>query len=217
MRRYRRWPATSCCESRLLAGCLLHAAHICAAAHAAARHAHAASKLSCPCPLNLHNLLTQQPSCPASHTCCSAAGGHGYTLLLECAQLLLGLGSSALYSPSARGQLGQHPFLDAMMQQRDLANPSERGFGGAYAVSAVSEAGCWAGFKPSNGLAIQSMTATAAAVHFCPPLLLPPHCSRGGPAALLHCCPRGTAQREDCAVHANRHALGPEDRAHCGR
>jgi hypothetical protein len=53
-----------------------------------------------------------------------AAGGHGYTLLLECAQLLLGLGSSALYSPSARGQLGQHPFLDAMMQQRDLANPT---------------------------------------------------------------------------------------------
>ncbi|PSC74556.1 dymeclin-like isoform X1 [Micractinium conductrix] len=46
----------------------------------------------------------------------------GYMLLLECSQLLLALGSSALYSPSARGQLGQHPFLDALMQQRDLAN-----------------------------------------------------------------------------------------------
>lgn len=56
---------------------------------------------------------------------CSTAAGHGYALLLECAQLLLTLGSSALYSPSARGQLGQHPYLDALMQQRDLANRSE--------------------------------------------------------------------------------------------
>lgn len=55
----------------------------------------------------------------------SAAGG--YTLLLECARLLLALGSSVLYSPSARGQLGQHPYLDSAMQQKDLANSSEWG------------------------------------------------------------------------------------------
>ena len=55
---------------------------------------------------------------------CSAVPG-GYGLLLEAAQLLLALGSSVLYSPSPRGQLGQHPYLDAAMRQRDLANPSE--------------------------------------------------------------------------------------------
>jgi hypothetical protein len=47
-------------------------------------------------------------------------------LLLECAQLLLALFSSALYSPSARGTLGQHPYLDAAMAQRELANPGGR-------------------------------------------------------------------------------------------
>lgn len=49
-----------------------------------------------------------------------AAGG--YMLLLECSRLLLALGCSALYSPVARGEIGQHPFLDAAMQQNDLAN-----------------------------------------------------------------------------------------------
>jgi hypothetical protein len=46
-------------------------------------------------------------------------------LLLECSQLLLVLFSSVLYSPSARGPLGQHPYLDAAMQQKELANKSE--------------------------------------------------------------------------------------------
>ena len=50
----------------------------------------------------------------------------GYTLLLECSQLLMVLGSSALYCSTARGQLGQHPYLDAAMQQKDLANTGER-------------------------------------------------------------------------------------------
>ncbi len=45
-------------------------------------------------------------------------------LLLECSRLALALFSSALYSPNARGELGQHPYLDAVMQQNDLANPS---------------------------------------------------------------------------------------------
>lgn len=48
-----------------------------------------------------------------------------YMLLLECSQLLLVLFSSVLYSPSARGPLGQHPYLDAAMQQKELANKSE--------------------------------------------------------------------------------------------
>lgn len=46
----------------------------------------------------------------------------GYMLLLECSRLLLALFSSALYSPNARGAPGQHPYLDAAMQQSDLAN-----------------------------------------------------------------------------------------------
>ncbi|KAL4436850.1 hypothetical protein ABPG75_003989 [Micractinium tetrahymenae] len=49
------------------------------------------------------------------------AGG-GYMLLLECGRLLLALFSSALYSPTARGALGQHPYFDAAMQQNNLAN-----------------------------------------------------------------------------------------------
>ncbi|KAL4432564.1 hypothetical protein ABPG77_000501 [Micractinium sp. CCAP 211/92] len=51
------------------------------------------------------------------------AGG-GYMLLVECSRLALALFSSALYSPNARGELGQHPYLDAAMQQNDLANPT---------------------------------------------------------------------------------------------
>eukprot|EP00887_Chlorella_sp_A99_P007913 scaffold12.g7913.t1 len=43
-------------------------------------------------------------------------------LQLEAVQLLLVLCSSQLYSPSPRAQLGQHPFLEVLMQQRDLAN-----------------------------------------------------------------------------------------------
>lgn len=52
-----------------------------------------------------------------------AAGGAGdYLLQLEAAQLLLVLCSSQLYSAGARGAPGQHPFLESLMQQRDLAN-----------------------------------------------------------------------------------------------
>lgn len=68
---------------------------------------------------------------------CSAGGG--YMLQLECSRLLLALFSSVLYVPNARGMLGQHPYLDAAMQQNDLANSSEwpawEGLGGWFPLS----------------------------------------------------------------------------------
>lgn len=134
----------------------------------------------------------------------SAAGGHGYTLLLECAQLLLALGSSALYSPSARGQLGQHPFLDAMMQQRDLANPSE------CANCFVDQLIYWRTHVDRNVFCMQQHVPTDSTSH------LPICRSRASAAALLHRRPCGTAQREDCALHANRYTLSPQNRAHGG-
>ena len=118
-RRCRPLPATSCCEHSCgVRVCVYGGIYLllrCCMAHARAQ---AVGQQTSRPP------ATTSPF-PSSSLLSSAAGGHGYTLRLECTQLLLALGSSALYNPSARGQLGQHPFLDALMQQRDLANPSE--------------------------------------------------------------------------------------------
>ncbi|KAL4457338.1 hypothetical protein ABPG75_012203, partial [Micractinium tetrahymenae] len=56
----------------------------------------------------------------------SLVAGGGYMLLLECNRLLLALFSSALYLPTARGAPGQHPYLDAAMQQNALASTDTR-------------------------------------------------------------------------------------------
>lgn len=39
-----------------------------------------------------------------------------YLLQLEAVQLLLVMCSTQLFTPQARGQLGEHPFLEAIMQ-----------------------------------------------------------------------------------------------------
>ena len=95
-----------------------------------------------------------------------SSGGY-VLLLLECCQLLLVLGSSVLYSPSARGQLGQHPYLDAAMRQRDLANGGEQrggrecGRAGSVSIATVARV-------------FERAREQKSAVHCFLPLSLPP-------------------------------------------
>ena len=57
-----------------------------------------------------HTLVPPPPRPPVPRS----AGG--YLLQLEVAQLLLVMASTQLYSPLARGHLGEHPYLEALMQ-----------------------------------------------------------------------------------------------------
>lgn len=66
-----------------------------------------------------HNLLLTHTVCldQVSLHC----SGQSYLLHVETINLLLVLSSTQLYSTSASAPLGNHPFIDALMQQQPLA------------------------------------------------------------------------------------------------
>ena len=156
---------------------------------------------------------------------CSASGG--YMLLLECSRLLLALFSSALYSPNARGAPGQHPYLDAAMQQSDLANSSEQRLHIVCRASQSFRSIAAAQLRLGGSAGKAACRASTPAWMPRPsPMLHSPDllaawllisCSGRGAAAAVHHSTTAAAEPEDFQLHAHGHALSAANRAHSSR